>query len=1582
MKKRTISKLKSIFGSKKGKRQQEQQSAKSSRSPSPELPSPASSGESFRPIQRTPPPSRIGPPPSPPVPTNPVAPVAPEPSGPLPLSPCPVCGRTFVPQSLAKHVKICEKMTVKKRKTFDSSRQRREGTDLEQYLPKNFGLPENSPFLEKSPPNTAKAAPKPKVHSVRSAIMKPAADLQKCPHCNRAFGMRAFERHVEWCADKAKILPAAPAQPPPHIADAKQRLNARTQYKAPPVRGRRSSQTREKSSNSRSASVESTRGISPPREFGDYRHTRTRASESASSNDHEDNSPHVPVIRNSRNAQNNSSGDANVKARQARLARDLSSSRPTQESDSINIQQTNTDPNITKKNTHCKPKCRYNVKKREQLKKLEEIANKYNERNQNTQKDTSKNCTKNLVTKEFTAKSQIPVPRKIKVKSKNTIEDNILEKIDDVNLTETIEQPVSSSLSTKNQKSKIVINERNIKNKIKGKQNKVIKDNIRKTQESTLSLDSLENSSLTKNQEKNNQSIGINTELLCPCIPCVIYANSEQKPLNKTLNKTKQNNKLKAIKINSCDSTVELLYKNPNITNLCEVDSAKTLMENNSQSNENISLINCEKSNITESKSFTDDSLIETNMDNDNACEKSDRLVFNVEYNNYVDPNNKQSDETMIENITNLSAENIEENYEHDLSNESFDDSFDTKKYIGKEEDNIDLVCRHSSGDTYTKFTENPADLEEFLNLTDKMINDDKTKLELITIEKSVQDIHTPRTDSIESINKEILNNSNSESIKPKPIFSDTLEELKSNLKDLLEEVDQDANELKICKQINESEIKKNVCDMEHITVYELQFSKQQLTIENSSLKEEQSVLKLPSIKVSNKCMDNGNEKQTLYNVCNTKKNYKLLNNKKRSNKEYRTFIIKENQNDNTDETPPLKLPCIENKRLDDNYDPFVSAARQMKELMSSDTNIPKKLNTSKDSNRTLPSLRPKEKLSTSYRSDNTKMIKDTINKTYQKTPTLQRMKSFGSSTNDNNSNSFGGRCSSFRINRNDRKPSQKLNTTFTKSSKENISSTEKSYLNRSSNLNRSFSSYSNSSYSTPKLKDKIPKISQSMHHGFQRNTSKQPLKLDKITNNKTEERKDFVNLDAILSFDSTSMTDSNYIDPRLINENDNLPINVNTILSNPDMISSMESLLTTENLPAKFESFSAVKNNEKNIIKDATDKIDISNHRGNKVDPPLSSEFSSQYNKMMSSLEQSIASKTSIRDDDSLCEDFDLEEFMISFDDEVHKQKIENKRTCSSTTRVVAKSDLSNNAGSETKVVNSPKVVTNGSNGLIPVNKSNSLVFSSNNIVSDKIFPSSIKRSTSLLDSIQKKTGTKIDNNKGRHKTDQLEEDLMQSLKDFDKLYESETNENQSIKATINNNKVIYNDKSKKEFRRKVEHKSTKNETTYNGNYTPNGKSTNDSAYSSLNRISPSKLSLCNAKESNGINSLEPVGSDTNSSHKDDIRSISSEEFLAMERSAELDEPLMRSQVHKDMAASTMKDKIVSSRASSRHSPNWRPPHETLSSSGSETSLHQHRRDSNPVPRLSRFCHECGSKFPVETAKFCIECGVKRLVV
>lgn len=53
----------------------------------------------------------------------------------LDLEPCPICTRKFVPDSLAKHVGICEKMAMKKRKVFDSSRQRIEGTELAGYRP-------------------------------------------------------------------------------------------------------------------------------------------------------------------------------------------------------------------------------------------------------------------------------------------------------------------------------------------------------------------------------------------------------------------------------------------------------------------------------------------------------------------------------------------------------------------------------------------------------------------------------------------------------------------------------------------------------------------------------------------------------------------------------------------------------------------------------------------------------------------------------------------------------------------------------------------------------------------------------------------------------------------------------------------------------------------------------------------------------------------------------------------------------------------------------------------------------------------------------------------------------------------------------------------------------------------------------------------------------------------------------------------------------------------------------------------------------------------------------------------------------
>lgn len=509
-----------------------------------------------------------------------------------------------------------------------------------------------------------------------------------------------------------------------------------------------------------------------------------------------------------------------------------------------------------------------------------------------------------------------------------------------------------------------------------------------------------------------------------------------------------------------------------------------------------------------------------------------------------------------------------------------------------------------------------------------------------------------------------------------------------------------------------------------------------------------------------------------------------------------------------------------------------------MKELMSSDTNISKTTqNSSKDASHTLPALRPsKEKTPfTSLRCDNTKTMKDTLNKTYQKTPTLQRMKSFGSSNIENNNNtSFGGRCSSFRINRNDKKCSPKLNTTFTKSSKENISTVDKNYFCRNNNLNRSFSSYTASSYSTPKAKDKIPKIATSLYHSFQRTTINQPVKLDKIK--KDKEKNDFVNLDHILGDDNLSMTDSNYIDPRLINENDNLPINVNTILNNPDIVSSMESLLTTENLPKKFDSLLS-SNNLNNHKSNIDPKTKSAKTENNNNTSPTIHDLSTQYDKIMSSLEQSIASKTSLRDDDSLCEDFDLEEFMTTFDQEIEKHKLENKHTCSSTTRVVKQHEyIDSNRNSEfNSVCSSPKPVING---MIPVNKSMSLNFSSN-MVGENLFPSSVKRSTSLLDSIQKKTVQKSNNGtRSRHKSDQLEQDIMLSLKDFNKFYESEKKgTHHSTKEVSKYKSNTINGTTKRNFRLKTENRDKKVDDISNDTLTSNGKACTDSAYSRLVR-------------------------------------------------------------------------------------------------------------------------------------------------
>lgn len=103
---------------------------------------------------------------------------------------CTICGRKFNPQTLIKHAGICERMAVKKRKPFDSFRQRREGTDLADYLPKNFGLPTHKHFG--SP--TDKYSP--------AAVPVAAAQMTPSPTVFIQVNYIAVEKKVHFCKNK------------------------------------------------------------------------------------------------------------------------------------------------------------------------------------------------------------------------------------------------------------------------------------------------------------------------------------------------------------------------------------------------------------------------------------------------------------------------------------------------------------------------------------------------------------------------------------------------------------------------------------------------------------------------------------------------------------------------------------------------------------------------------------------------------------------------------------------------------------------------------------------------------------------------------------------------------------------------------------------------------------------------------------------------------------------------------------------------------------------------------------------------------------------------------------------------------------------------------------------------------------------------------------------------------------------------------------------------------------------------------------------------------------------------------------
>ncbi|XP_018578090.1 uncharacterized protein LOC108916347 [Anoplophora glabripennis] len=179
------------------------------------------------------------------------------------LLPCHVCGRTFLPSPLKKHERICEKTSTKKRKPFDSLKQRVEGTDLADFHQKTYlkrPEPSPSPDLKKKSQSTwkekhlalvsairaAKGIPSDVSHALPKTKSTTMAGTERCPSCDRQFGPKAYDRHVEWC--KEKKAQQRIHHSPANVLLAKERLEARTKY-VPPLNRSKKTIVREKYSN-------------------------------------------------------------------------------------------------------------------------------------------------------------------------------------------------------------------------------------------------------------------------------------------------------------------------------------------------------------------------------------------------------------------------------------------------------------------------------------------------------------------------------------------------------------------------------------------------------------------------------------------------------------------------------------------------------------------------------------------------------------------------------------------------------------------------------------------------------------------------------------------------------------------------------------------------------------------------------------------------------------------------------------------------------------------------------------------------------------------------------------------------------------------------------------------------------------------------------------------------------------------------------------------------------------------------------------------------------------------------------------
>ncbi|KAJ8010842.1 hypothetical protein DPEC_G00079330 [Dallia pectoralis] len=141
------------------------------------------------------------------------------------LIPCKICGRSFFGKVLKKHTPICQKAAAKKRKVFDSGRQRAEGTEIstiKPIKPKSLSSTSSARAVKVEPPKKQSNWRKKHedfIATIRAAkgitqIMKEGGPLPpppppsydpdyiQCPYCERRFSENAADRHLKFCKEQ------------------------------------------------------------------------------------------------------------------------------------------------------------------------------------------------------------------------------------------------------------------------------------------------------------------------------------------------------------------------------------------------------------------------------------------------------------------------------------------------------------------------------------------------------------------------------------------------------------------------------------------------------------------------------------------------------------------------------------------------------------------------------------------------------------------------------------------------------------------------------------------------------------------------------------------------------------------------------------------------------------------------------------------------------------------------------------------------------------------------------------------------------------------------------------------------------------------------------------------------------------------------------------------------------------------------------------------------------------------------------------------------------------------------------------